>query len=242
MYLYVYFRYNLEESVSPERSEVPAILNGLSTPVPPSAFLTVTDLNLSIHQPEPSPSSSSLRSKYKLKTVPRTCSAHLHRMFIRICDSDASVSEHGHRDDEDESVASSEYEEYTFEDYLRDLGTPVEEPEVEVPACPTPEPEIIEAPVLKVEKEKPVKVQKRKSITISRLPSPETVQIIRVDVITGYPVDSDTSILSESEISVEKKADVEWGPGKWEGSKCKDELVEDYSLFNCKSLSLSHRN
>lgn len=41
------------------------------------------------------------------------------------------------------------------------------------------------------------KREKRKSLTLSRIPSPETVQVIRVDVITGYPVSSDNSLLSE---------------------------------------------
>lgn len=110
------------------------------------------------------------------------------------------------------------------------------------------------------------KKERRKSINLSRIPSPETVQVIRIDVISGYPVDSE-SLLSEvtdsdapnsenasqlnfdgNEVKSDLSMRAEQSYQSWKNT-FEDinyvkvaEVKNSCSLLNCKSLSLSNRN
>lgn len=200
------------------------------------AFLTITNLDFPQETGHEADNKAHSKKRARYKTIPKNCSAYVHRMFVKSdyipMDDDTRAS----------SRASTDYDEYEFEEYLREFNIPDDSsecslfdsseeddtfrkhPRTILEKCldedeqrPTPKPQ--EEPTVTKTVQNPTKEpnasnhhhkkEKRKSLTLSRIPSPETVQIIRIDVITGYPIDSDNSVLSGMTDHTDRASSVE---------------------------------
>lgn len=290
----------LSDSETPEMIEIKTPKNVFRP-----AFLTVTNLDLPPTLPTAEPNTWS-RRKVRYKTVPKHCSGHMHRMFVKnSVETDEPFSRSSSR-------ASTEYEHYNFEEYMgldikdessdislfqtngesryaglqeessnnndslfmnmNDIAQPVK------PDSTTHKKKdnVNKNVSIKLAQQKediqnnritvPLshKKERRKSINLSRIPSPETVQVIRIDVISGYPVDTE-SLLSEvtdsdapnsenasqlnfdvngakSDISRRAEQSYQSWKNTFEDNCAKvSEVKNSCSLLNCKSLNLSNR-
>lgn len=248
------------------------------------AFLTIKNLDF---PEEPSTEVKQISKKrLRYKAIPKDCSTHLHRMFVK---SEYNSIEEMSRTS---SRASTDYDEYQFEEYLRDFNsredpsecslffaedddslskqprTVIDIESLEEP--PTPKIEVIQSPQPEEKVSESVnqhhnthKREKRKSLTLSRIPSPETVQVIRIDVISGYLIESDNSIISgftdhtERPESVDSTAMSCIKSGKTHdhgtqtlpieneekavGNRRSSKSFECRHLLHCKSLNLTDR-
>lgn len=273
-----------EDEPDTARSESEIFAISTSKNVFRPAFLTIKNLDF----PEELPAETKQVSKKRLryKAIPKDCSTHLHRMFVK---SEYNSAEELSRAS---SRASTDYDEYQFEEYLRDFSArddrsecslffaedddslrkqprtvidiePTEEPltpKIDVIQSPQPKGKITEI----VHHQNIHKREKRKSLTLSRIPSPETVQVIRIDVITGYPIESDNSIISGYTDQTERPGSVDSSAlsciksGKTHDHGTQTVPIENENkvgenrrisksfecrhLLHCKSLNLSDRS